>query len=290
MALDLTVKPYFENALTSLYKNKENVGELFSITKRFNENPSSFSSEEVSKDLIPAFLNLEGFTNFRDLSSYKSTFPHKRIREGMIYRSAAFDEIKEEEAKKAQEILKIKTELDLREESFWKERSVLGSNVKLLHPSNPKGGVYYLYGSDDPMDGVGLYTGGKTLREELLVFVDPKNYPINFHCMIGRDRTGTLAILLLGLLGVEVSDIRLDYLTSFLYECAKPTDDHLRDVLFKNFDSLIHVIEDETKEDDFHAAVQKYVTMPFGGNKEKMKIGLKEEDILSFRKIMLENC
>ena len=108
--------------------------------------------------------------------------------------------------------------------------------------------------------------------------------------MIGRDRTGTLAFLLLGLLGVEINDIRLDYLTSFLYECAKPTDDHLRDVLFKNFDSLVHVIKDETKEDDFRIAVQKYVTMPFGGNKENMKIGLKQEDIISFQKIMLENC
>lgn len=290
MTLDRTTKPYLENALTALYKNKGDEKELFSITERFNEDPTSFSSCSIDKNLLPIFPSLNGFTNLRDLGSYKSLIPHKRIRKGMIYRSAAFDELKGEDIKKAKDVLKIRTELDLREESFWKSESVLGLDVSLLHPSNPKGGVYYLEGNGNPSDGLGLYSGGKTLYEELSVFMDPKNYPIDIHCMIGRDRTGTLAFLLLGLLGVDILDIRFDYLTSFLYECAKPTDEHLRMVLFNGFQSMVRLIKDETNEENFYLAIKKYVTMSFEPNKKAMKIGLNEKDIKTFQDIMLEKC
>ncbi len=288
MELDLTQKPYLENALTFLYENKRNEKELFSITKRFNEEPTAFSSYAIDKKILPIRPHLEGFTNLRDLGSYRTSFPHKRIKKGMIYRSAAFDELDGEAIRKASDALKIKHELDLREEAFWKPRSVFGDSVTLHHPTNPKGGVYYLYGNDVPSDGLGLYNGGKTLYEELSVFLDPKNYPIDFHCMIGRDRTGTLAIFLLGLLGVDVLDIRLDYLTSFFYECAKPTDEHLRSALFDNFDAMIRIIKEETNEEDFSMAVKRYVTKSFEPNKKDMEIGLKETDVAVFLKTMLE--
>lgn len=42
------------------------------------------------------------------------------------------------------------------------------------------------------------------------------NKPVYFHCGAGKDRTGTIAVMLLGLLGVSQSDIDMDYeLTSF---------------------------------------------------------------------------
>ena len=44
------------------------------------------------------------------------------------------------------------------------------------------------------------------------------NYPIYFHCNSGADRTGTLAFLILGLLGVSYEDITRDFeTTSFTY-------------------------------------------------------------------------
>jgi protein tyrosine/serine phosphatase len=43
------------------------------------------------------------------------------------------------------------------------------------------------------------------------VLADESNYPIFFHCAIGTDRTGTLAYLINGLLGVPEEDLYYDY-------------------------------------------------------------------------------
>lgn len=57
-------------------------------------------------------------------------------------------------------------------------------------------------------------------REAFLLFVDPDNYPIYFHCVGGADRTGTLSALLLALAGVSEDEIVQDYVvTSFTPVC-----------------------------------------------------------------------
>ena len=43
---------------------------------------------------------------------------------------------------------------------------------------------------------------------------DINNYPLVFHCSIGKDRTGCMAYLLEGLLGVEEEYLYKDYLFS----------------------------------------------------------------------------
>ena len=50
----------------------------------------------------------------------------------------------------------------------------------------------------------------------LSVFVDKNSYPIDFHCIGGTDRTGTLAYLLNGFLGVAEEDLIRDYEMSFI--------------------------------------------------------------------------
>ena len=46
------------------------------------------------------------------------------------------------------------------------------------------------------------------------ILADKDNYPVYYHCRIGTDRTGLIAILVNGLLGVELNDIYQDYLFS----------------------------------------------------------------------------
>ena len=48
------------------------------------------------------------------------------------------------------------------------------------------------------------------------LFADENNYPIVYHCVYGRDRTGTITFLLYGLLGVEKRDIYRDYELTFI--------------------------------------------------------------------------
>lgn len=56
------------------------------------------------------------------------------------------------------------------------------------------------------------------------VFLDPKNYPIVFHCIGGADRTGTVAMLLEALLGVDEDEMWRDYLaTGFIGGVADPS-------------------------------------------------------------------
>ncbi|KAI8320357.1 hypothetical protein GQ54DRAFT_238991, partial [Martensiomyces pterosporus] len=48
----------------------------------------------------------------------------------------------------------------------------------------------------------------------LRIFADPCAYPILFHCQHGKDRTGIVAMLLLGILGVDDEIIAEDYAQS----------------------------------------------------------------------------
>ena len=71
------------------------------------------------------------------------------------------------------------------------------------------------------VEGVGVYyniTATAAWRTNLRGILDTVKYgePVVFHCAMGADRTGTLACVLEGLLGVSQSDIDKDYeLTSF---------------------------------------------------------------------------
>ena len=59
-------------------------------------------------------------------------------------------------------------------------------------------------------------SGKRMFRECFPFFLDEKNYPIDFHCIAGADRTGALTAALYGLLGVPEDVIKTDYtLTSF---------------------------------------------------------------------------
>ena len=54
-----------------------------------------------------------------------------------------------------------------------------------------------------------------TTRHTIAFFADPNNYPILFHCHVGRDRTGTTSVLILGLLGVDEETILREHYSSY---------------------------------------------------------------------------
>ena len=53
------------------------------------------------------------------------------------------------------------------------------------------------------------------MAENVRVFCDPASYPIYFHCIGGADRTGSLAYMMLGYLGVPRHDIETDWESTF---------------------------------------------------------------------------
>ena len=56
--------------------------------------------------------------------------------------------------------------------------------------------------------------GGPALAEAVRIVVAADNAPVVFHCAAGKDRTGILAALLLGLIGVDDAMIIDDYALS----------------------------------------------------------------------------
>ena len=108
--------------------------------------------------------------------------------------------------------------------------------------------------------------------------------PVFIHCSAGRDRTGTIAMLALGLLGVDEGDLGKDYeLTYFSPEGwsmsyddnGKAFYDHTRNVsTFRG--ACEHVWSFKAKT--FAENVEKYL----------LSIGVSQQDINDIRSIMLK--
>lgn len=59
-----------------------------------------------------------------------------------------------------------------------------------------------------------LEYGANSYRQALEILCEPGSYPAVFHCAVGKDRTGVLAAVVLGLLDVDASEIAADYAQS----------------------------------------------------------------------------
>ena len=115
------------------------------------------------------------------------------------------------------------------------------------------------------------------------------NKPVYFHCSLGRDRTGTLGILLLGLLGVPEGDISKEYeLTYFApvgYSVSSSDKANNQTPTYKNT-RMAWVYSDVTPyfwglagEGTFASGVEKYL----------LSIGITQAQIDEFRELMLED-
>ena len=172
------------------------------------------------EDLTPRVMNVPGVPNIRDLGG-RVGLEGRMIPQGMIFRSAAFNvnstdggktpgKTRMNEANLAieREAMGLKTEIDLRWDAELGNMSAspLGSDVQYLRISST------LYG--------GLFTpdGYKNYQQLFPVFAKAENYPIDFHCILGADRTGSLAAVLLAVLGVSREEIVRDYCFTSLYD------------------------------------------------------------------------
>ena len=156
----------------------------------------------------------------------------------------------------------IKTDIDLRteEECLGMTGSPLGPNVKWFHcSSSAYGGL---------QDKKGREAFAKVFR----VFLDEKNYPIDFHCISGADRTGSLSYVLCGLLGADEDQLARDWETTGFWA---------RGVGFcheKRYDRLVNGFKKNFPADTTRECLEKYV----------VSLGFTEDDIDKFRSIMLE--
>lgn len=142
-------------------------------------------------------IDIPTVSNTRDVGGFSGKYGE--MKQGLIYRSARFDDA-DDSCQEALLQLGIQTDLDLR--SFGEG---------LDNPANlPR---YYRKTLLSYAQDFQEANRAQTI-EAVKIFANPINYPVIFHCAVGRDRTGTLAIILQALCGASKEYIIHDYYTS----------------------------------------------------------------------------
>ena len=167
-------------------------------------------------------LALSGCFNFRDLGGYRAA-GGGRLRWRTLFRADGLTRLDEADCRILAE-LGLSTVIDLRTRGEADERGrfplellavsyhhlplvdVLPPTEELEHYREPA----FVTARYQEI----LREGSTSITRALHILAEPGNLPAVFHCSAGKDRTGVLAALVLGFLGVPVETIVWDYALS----------------------------------------------------------------------------
>jgi protein-tyrosine phosphatase len=167
-------------------------------------------------------IRLDGCFNFRDLGGY-GTDDGRAVRWRTLFRSDGLHRLSGADIDQLRQ-LRVATVIDLRTAEELQVRGRVGEiceGMAFYHlpvlEALPEAAVVDQW--RDPVVLGRHYAemaerGGAAIAEALAVLTDSSAYPAVFHCAAGKDRTGILAALVLGLLGVDDETIVADYAAS----------------------------------------------------------------------------
>lgn len=191
--------------------NTKPIGKTVDGVTYYNEVPNvetPFSADSAAGTLKPLdrlrWIN-SVTNNFRDLGGWACD--GGTVKYGLLFRSG---ELNAADADLVKNRLGISTELDLTGDG------IPGEIIGLRHVGTSDGS-YAMY----------ALTPVEAWKINLRAVFDAAKYrePLVFHCAAGADRTGTLACIIEGILGVSQSDCDKDYeLTSFYTERRRDMD------------------------------------------------------------------
>ena len=205
---------------TTAYVTNLELGLTYHWMVRERESGESATATFTTEAEPPRLLRAGGVANFRDLGGWR-TQDGKTVRGNMIFRSAGLrgsSRMKGSFFRRTVELgerrvtadglaalrddFKIKTDLELRtsQETSGMTGSLLGAGVVWR---NIPFAAYELIDN--------TVRGREPFAKIFELFTKEENYPVLMHCSGGRDRTGTLAFLLNGLLGVSEDDLCRDW-------------------------------------------------------------------------------
>ena len=229
----------------------------------------------------PRWIALEGRTrNVRDLGRWR-TLDGRRVRQGMAFRGQGLNDnspngdtvgrnrLTVEDVKYLTKTLGIKTDLELRwpVELAGMSVSPLGDSVRFVN-------------NDRTADYAAIFEahGMRTMAANFRGFCDESNYPIYFHCIAGADRTGTLAYVLNGILGVSKEDLERDWESTFYPKVpgGKPGDPFFYRSTARLDEGFAKYARDG---DSLKDRIEAYLA----------DCGVTPDEISRFRKIMLED-
>ena len=212
------------------------------------------------------FISVPGVENLRDIGGYK-TLDGKTVKQGLLIRGCELDGLQNEDyLVSAQDIADMQEtfgfvyDLDLRSSDIieGEYQSVLGDQVRHKFYDAPS--YAQIFRTD--------YLA--SMREIFADLADPNNYPMYLHCTWGRDRTGTIVLLLHGLLNVSEEDALQEYrLTGFVKASVASSN---------KMDSLLMQLN-AYKGDTLQEKIIDYLTTT---------VGVTPEEIASIQSIFLE--
>lgn len=200
-------------------------------------------------------ITIDGVTNFRDLGD------GKKMKQGLIYRSATLTNNTStgednptsitSKGKKQLLLLDIKTRIDLRKdnEKAVGEEQVVSKQIVNL-PLHYGGNNILTYKNDE-------YNNPENIKNVFNILADEANYPLDIHCVRGTDRTGCIAYLVKGLLGIDEEMLYRDFLFSNFYNIGSPVK--LESIYYATnpnattrYVNVIHQTEGETLKDKIY--------------------------------------
>ncbi|MDE1190778.1 MAG: tyrosine-protein phosphatase [Arachidicoccus sp.] len=258
-----------------------------------------FGSAQIT-DSAKREVKLQGAVNFRDLGGYQ-TKDGKHVKWGKIYRSAALNNLTEEDLQTL-ENLKIAVDADFRgpyEVSLAPDR-IPGNVHRISLPAGSKdagkpSNLKQMLSAKDKDSGIiAFYSNTSILRDrykpvfDSLLSISPDS-ALLFHCSAGKDRTGIGAALVLYVLGVQQETIWNDYLASNYYR---------RNTIIKDSAQMVnvfHISPDQAKnlagvKREYLQATYDAINKQYGSldNFLKQDLGLNNSKIKELRRKYLE--
>jgi protein-tyrosine phosphatase len=194
----------------------------------------------MDSEVYSRHIEFEEILNFRDLGGYRAG-DGRTVAWRRLFRSGELHYMTGNDAARLKEEIKLSSVIDLRTPRREREmRFGLLNQVGVAYFNMPFITTPLDRGSDEEkrlfqsisnMGEFYLYLlrqegfGGELMRA-LEIIADPRNHPLVFHCNAGKDRSGVLAAIILGVLGVEDEDIVEDYIltASYIDELKKRWD------------------------------------------------------------------
>ena len=249
-----------------------------------------------TEDRLPRLVRMTGSNNCRDIGGRRG-LGGRRIRQGLVYRTAGLNSNAPVEYYSTDEILELEKAGKLKEMGHTgralhrklKNGEKLSSHAKknrlvkrkCFAPGKRRftdeevarilKAVTWFHISYRAYSGAFTEEGLAINKKVFDVFMDDKNYPIVFHCIGGADRTGTVAMLLEALLGVPEEELWRDYLTT----------------------GFVGVVSDPPHKKSFGDTVKKLKEYPGETLADKaesffLKLGFTKDDVQRLRDRLLE--
>ena len=165
-------------------------------------------------------FEFEQVYNFRDMGGYAAA-DGRTVRWRQLFRSGEPQRLSEAEAQQVHSELALATVIDLRSEDEANHPRGLGPlfTEGVLRHHFPMGDPRTKYaaresGEWDPHYDNLLEAGGDEWATIVRLLADQAAYPALFHCVTGKDRTGVLAALIYGVLGVDQQTVLDDFALS----------------------------------------------------------------------------